>query len=352
LSFPRPGYAQTKTDLPVVGLLLPLKSDATNAKDRITALRKGLQEAGFIEGTNYSLAVRFAEGDLSRLPQLARELVALNPRVIVVLGAGFDEVRRAFPDLPLVFTAVAADPVALGWAQSYVHPGGMITGNVMNAVGGEETVTQKRIGLFKELVPGLTRLGMIASDSGILAITEKDALRKVAAQLGFEFVHYRLKTLDDLEGAFAAGLRDDVSAFYISGEPLLIANLSRVMSSVAASRKPSVGPYPVWGRAGLLMSYGIDAVDGARHAGTYAAKILNGAKPGDLPIEQVHFGDQPQDRQGAWHSRAPDIAVARRRGDRIARLFAAVHESLGGTSRHFPALQDSVAIGDIADISH
>ena len=123
----------------------------------------------------------------------------------------------------------------------------------MNAVGGEETVTQKRIGLFKQLVPGLTRLGLIASDVGVAALKEKDALRKVATELGFELVHHGFKTLDELEGAFAAGLRDDVSAFYISGEPLLSGNLSRVMTFVTASRKPSVGPYPDWGRAGLLI---------------------------------------------------------------------------------------------------
>src|SRR5260221_12481073 len=107
-------------------------------------------------------------------------------------------------DVPLVFTAIAADPVALGWAQSYVHPGGMITGNVMNAVGGEETMTQKRIGLFKQLVPDLTRLGVIASDAGITYLKEGDALRKVATELGFETLNYDIKTLDDLEGAFDA----------------------------------------------------------------------------------------------------------------------------------------------------
>jgi putative ABC transport system substrate-binding protein len=163
----------------------------------------------------------------------------------------------------------------------------MLTGNVMNAVGGEETMTQKRIGLFKQLVPDLTRLGVIASDIAVATLKEKDALRKVAAQLGFELVPYGLKTLDDLEDAFAAALRDDVSAFYISGEPLLSGNLPRVMASVTASRKPSVGTYPDWGRAGLLMSYATDPADGVRKAGVYAAKILMGAKPGDLPIEQA-----------------------------------------------------------------
>jgi putative tryptophan/tyrosine transport system substrate-binding protein len=287
LSVPRPGYAQTKTDMPLVGLLIPAKSDSTAAKERVAALRKGLQEEGFVEGTNYSLAVRFAEGDMNRIPELARELGALKPRVIVVVGAGIDAVHRPFPEIPLVFTGFALDPVALGLVQSYVHPGGMITGNVLNAVGGEETMTQKRIGLFKQLVPDLTRLGMIASDAAVAMLKEKDALLKVGTELGFELVHYSLKTVDDLEGAFAAGLRDDVSAFYISGEPLLTSNLSRVMTFVTASRKPSVGPYPEWGRAGLLMSYATDPLDGIRHAGIYAAKILNGAKPGDLPIEQA-----------------------------------------------------------------
>ena len=163
----------------------------------------------------------------------------------------------------------------------------MITGNVMNAVGGEETMVQKRIGLFKQLVPDLARLGVIASEEAITYLKEGDALRKVATELGFGLLHYRLKTVDDLESAFAAGLRDDVSAFYISGEPMLFTNLSRVMSLVTASRKPSVGPYPEWGRAGLLMSYSTDPLDRYRHAGAYAAKILNGAKPGDLPIEQA-----------------------------------------------------------------
>lgn len=293
MSLSRRGYGQTKTNMPLVALMLIFRSDSAAAKERTDALRKGLQEEGFVEGANYSLVLRFAEGDFSRLPQLARELDALNPRVFVTVGFGVHPDRRPSPQIPLVFCNVAVDVVAAGWVQSYTHPGGMITGNVMNAVGGEETVTQKRIELFKQLVPGLTRIGMIAPVQGSqtgptsLAVKEKDALQRVAAQLDYELVFYGLNSIDDLESAFAAGLRDDVSAFYVSGEPMMISNLPRVMTSVVASRKPSVGPYPDWARAGLLMSYATDTNDGVRRAGIYTAKILKGAKPGDLPIEQA-----------------------------------------------------------------
>jgi putative ABC transport system substrate-binding protein len=293
LGLPRPGCAQTNASLPLVAVLEFSKQDDEYSPQRIAALRNGLRESGFVEGKSHSLAVRYAEGDVSRLVPQAKELGALNPRVFVTVGFGAGPDKLLFPEIPLVFTAVAVDPVALGWVQSYGHPGGMITGNVMNAVGGEETVTQKRIGLFKQFVPSLTRLGMIAplpvlqGGPATLARNEKEALQKVATQLGFEFVFYGLSSLDDLDGAFAAGLRDDVSAFYISGEPVLSANISRILPLVAASRKPSLGPFPRWGRSGLLMSYSTDPLDGLRRAGMYVARILKGEKPGDLPIEQA-----------------------------------------------------------------
>lgn len=288
LSLPRPADAQT--GLPVVGFLVPFREDAEFARERIAAVRKGLLESGFIEGKNYSLAMRFANGDLERWPSLARELADLNPRV-VILGAYLSRaVQTHLPEVPLVFTGISADPIKSGMADSYARPGGRFTGNVMNAVGGEETMTQKRIGFFQEIVPGLRRLGMIAPVAPLatsVTASEKDALQKVAAQFGFEFAHYGFGTLDDLESAFASARRDNVSAFYISGEPVLSGNVSRVMALVTASGKPTVGAYPLWGRAGLLMSYSSDPNEGFLRAGVYAAKILNGSRPGDLPIEQA-----------------------------------------------------------------
>jgi ABC-type uncharacterized transport system substrate-binding protein len=159
--WPFRSLAQQAANPPLVALINPFTAD--RAAETIAALRLGLKQAGLIEGTHYAFAARFANSDYARLPELAKELDALKPRVFVVMASAtaIAAARKQAPNTPLVFAAIAADPIGLGWAESYAKPGGMITGGVMNAVGGEESLTSKRIGFFKELVPGLTRLGMI-----------------------------------------------------------------------------------------------------------------------------------------------------------------------------------------------
>jgi putative ABC transport system substrate-binding protein len=227
LSFPRPGHAQTNTGLPLVGFLNPAPQE--RGREAVASLRSGLQAEGLIEGTHYSLATRFANGDMDRLPLLASELAELKPRVIVAAANAAPVVRKLFPEIPMVFTAYAADPIAAGFAESYARPGGMATGNVMNAIGGEATLTEKRIGFFKELVPDMTWLGVIGWSRAIAYAGELAALRKVSGHFGFEVKDYPIQTLDDLEDAFAFGRRDRMSAFYISGDALLFNNLPRVM---------------------------------------------------------------------------------------------------------------------------
>ena len=283
VAFPLPAFAQK--DLPLVAVLVPGTADL--ARSRVDAIRRGMQEASLTEGVNYAFALRFADGVFDRLPGLALELAALKPRVIIASAAAAVAVHKAVPDLPLVFTSYAADPIKAGFAESYVHPGGNTTGNVMNAVGGEEALTQKRMGLFKELVPGLKRLGFIGTATSLLAIAELNALRSVAGHFGFEIVHQVIQGLDHIESAVASSKSDGVDALYVSGEPLLYNNMAKVLPFVMASGKPTVGTYPDWGRAGLLMSYSADLLDDFRRAGIYAAKILGGEKPGDLPIEQA-----------------------------------------------------------------
>jgi putative ABC transport system substrate-binding protein len=278
-----PAFAQK--ELPLVAVLVP--GSEKLAADRAAAIRQGLREAGLAEGVGYTLALRYADGVFDRLPGLALELAALKPRVIVASAAAATAVHKTLPDLPMVFTSYAADPIKAGFAKSYARPGGNTTGNVMNAVGGEEGLTHKRLGLFKQLVPGLKRLAFIGTATSILAVAELDASRKAAAPLGFEIVHHPIEGLDDIAAAVASSNRDGADALYVSGEPLLYNNMARVLPPVITSGKPTVGTYPEWGRAGLLMSYSADLLDDFRRAGIYAAKILGGEKPGDLPIEQA-----------------------------------------------------------------
>ena len=275
--------ALAQTELPLVAVLVP--GTETLANSRAAAIRQGLREAGLAEGVNYALVVRYADGVFDRLPGLALELAALKPRVIVASAAAAVAVHGTVPELPMVFTSYAADPIKAGFAQSYTRPGGNTTGNVMNADGGEDGLTQKRMGAFKQLVPGLKRLAFIGTATSTLAIEELAALRKVAGPLGLEIVHHPIRGLDDIASSVASS--NGVDALYVSGEPLLYNNMARVLPPVMAAGKPTVGTYPDWGRAGLLMSYSADLLDDFRRAGIYAAKILGGEKPGDLPIEQA-----------------------------------------------------------------
>jgi putative ABC transport system substrate-binding protein len=284
---PLPALAQKAAGLPLVAVLLPSPED--RAVKLVAALRDGLKQAGLVEGTHYALATRFANGDMSQLPKLAGELEALSPRVFVAGANAAIVVHQQAPNMPMVFTGVAVDVIALGWAESYARPGGMMTGNVQNAVGGEEAITTKRIGLFKELMPNLTRLGMIGFANGSLSNLEHNGLLKASSQLGFEVFRYDLPTfsLDGLDDAVSAGLHDQVSAFYMAAGFGVFGHIPQVVATVAKSGRPICGVYPEFARAGCLMSYSIDLEYGLRLTGMQVAKILEGMKPGDVPIQQA-----------------------------------------------------------------
>ncbi|MGY3558451.1 putative ABC transport system substrate-binding protein [Bradyrhizobium sp. USDA 4463] len=294
LAGPSVALAQRAAHPLLIAFLTPFTEEM--ATERTSDLRLGLRQAGLVEGVDYSLALRFGDGDVSRMPDLTRELIALRPRVFVI-GASksaLDTARKEAPDTPIVVTGLAADPIAMGFAESYARPGGMITGNTMNALGGEEALTTKRIAFFRELVPKLSRLGMIhfaasvnSVAAGNLAVPERNALRKVSEQFGFEFLSYAIRALDDFDAAVLAGLRDGVDAFYISGDPRMNTNIPRVVEALTNSAKPTCAVYPFWAQRGLLMAYSNDLHDMLRRVGFQVARILQGAKPGDLPFEQA-----------------------------------------------------------------
>lgn len=291
IAWPLPALAQQAASLPLVAVLIPSGEDT--ALVRTAALRDGLKDAGLVEGVHYTLAMRAANGDLPKLPELAKELDALRPRVYVGAANALLTIRQQAPNTPLVFTGVAVDVVALGLVESYARPGGMMTGNVQNALGGEEGISTKRIGLFKELVPNLTRLGMIGFKERDPKMSqprlEHNALRKASSQLGFEVFRYDLEwpSRDGLDDAVASGMRDGVDAFYISGSFAILGHIPQTVASVAKSGRPICSVYHDFVRAGSLMSYSINIDYGFQLTGRQVAKILRGAKPGDVPVEQA-----------------------------------------------------------------
>jgi putative ABC transport system substrate-binding protein len=285
-AWPLAAQAQQAANLPLVAVI----GFATEqlAAERRASVREGLKQAGLIEGKDYVMTLRFADGDYARLPEIVKELDGLKPRVYVTVGGGPKPIHRQVPNAPVVFTGIAIDPVEYGWVESYARPGGMTTGNVQNAMGGLETLMSKQFQFFKELVPNLTRLGFIGlADTAVQFPVERAAVQAVAQKLGFAASMYEVPTLADVDSAIASGQRDDVSAFFLSLDPRLVARIPQIVASLAKTGKPAFGPTPVWTRGGLLMSYYTDFDEQARRAGGQVAKILRGAKPGDLPIEQA-----------------------------------------------------------------
>jgi len=285
-AWPLAARAQQVANLPLVAVIATSTEQLATA--RSASIREGLKQAGLIEGKDYVMTLRFADGDYARVPEIIKELDGLKPRVWVTLGLGPKPIHRQEPNAPVVFTSIAIDPVEYGWVESYARPGGMVTGNVQNAMGGLESLMSKQFQFFRELVPNLTRLGFIGlTDTAVQFPVERAAVQNAAQQLGFAVSMYEVPTLADVESAIASGQRDDVSAFFLSVDPRLVARMPQIVASLAKTGKPAFGPTPPWTRGGLLMSYYTDFNEQARRAGGQVAKILRGAKPGDLPIEQA-----------------------------------------------------------------
>ncbi|MDA9436099.1 ABC transporter substrate-binding protein [Bradyrhizobium sp. CCBAU 51627] len=285
-AWPPAARSQQAASLALVAVLVMATEEIATA--RSASIREGLKRSGLIEGKDYVMTVRFAEGDYARLPEIVKELDGLKPRVYVTVASGPKPIHRQVPNAPVVFTGIAIDPVAYGWVESYARPGGMVTGNVQNAMGGLESLMSKQFQFFKDLVPNLTRLGFIGlTDTARQFPVERTAVQKVAQQLGFAVSMYEVPTLADVDSAIGSGQRDDVSAFFLSLEPRFVARIPQIVASLAKTGKPAFGPTPVWTRGGLLMSYYTDFDEQARRAGGQVAQILRGAKPGDLPIEQA-----------------------------------------------------------------
>lgn len=260
---------------------------SSSAIDAFTgdAFRLGLRDLGYVEGRNAVIEFRDAEGKLDRLPALAAELVALKVDVIVASGTpAVLAARQATSVIPVVFPA-AGDPVASGLVASLARPGGNVTGlSILNP-----GLIGKRLELLKQVLPGVDRVAVLWHRGAYGERTDKDMLdgAEVAARtLGLRLQLVEVRGPADFDRAFSEMTRERAGALTVGGGGLLNNYRSRLVDLAAKIRLPAAYPFRVYVEAGGLMSYGTDIADSYRRSATYVDKILKGARPSDLPVEQ------------------------------------------------------------------
>jgi putative ABC transport system substrate-binding protein len=265
----------------VIGVLSPL-SMATAARN-IEALRSGLRDLGYAEGRDIAIEARFADGAVARLPVLAAELVALKPAVIVagalpaVLAA-----RNATRTIPIVISAISADPMAAGLAVSMARPGGNVTGIWIE---GDEALIGKRLDLLKEAVPGLSRVGVVVDPDNPSEAPTLQSLPAAARALGLAARVLEVRRAADLESAFATAEREGLRGVHFSSDPLFLTYRAEIVTLAARAGLPAIYSFREFPAAGGLMSYATSLPDAYRRCAAFVDKILKGASPADLPIE-------------------------------------------------------------------
>jgi putative tryptophan/tyrosine transport system substrate-binding protein len=249
----------------------------------VDAFRQGLRELGYVEGQNLIIEYRGAEGKDERLPDLAAELVGLQVEVIVAVGpTATRAAQHATHTIPTVMTGTA-DPVGAGFVASLARPGGNITGLSLMMT----ELPGKRLELLKETVPQSTRVAVLANPAFPFYKLYVNNLTVAAQALGLYLHVAEVHSADELAPAFAALSREGADALVVLSDPALMDNLlGRVADLAATHRLPTMYNWKMYAEAGGLMSYGPSLPDSHRRAATYVDKILKGANPADLPVEQ------------------------------------------------------------------
>jgi putative ABC transport system substrate-binding protein len=252
---------------------------------RAEGIRLALRELGYIEGENTATEYRYSEGNRDQAPQLVADLVNLNVHIIIVAGGEpwIRAAKNATKTIPIVMTGQGIDPVAAGLVESLARPGGNITGltNINRELGG------KRLELLKEAAPKIARIAALYDPAFPGSTREvKEDLLVAARGLGLTVRSWEVRDADDFEKVFAAVTKERPDALYPAGGPLMRANAKRIAGFALKRRLPSVYGSGADVELGGLMSYSADLSATYRRVATYVDKILKGAKPADLPVEQ------------------------------------------------------------------
>jgi putative tryptophan/tyrosine transport system substrate-binding protein len=277
-AWPFAARAQQAGKLPTIGFL---GADATVWSSWTAAFVARLRELGWIEGRTVAIEYRWSQGRQERVAEIAAEFIRLKIDVMVTNGDSVDTARRAIAAIPIVF-ALANDPVGGGLVTSLAQPGGTVTGLSLQAtdLGG------KRLELLREIVPRLRRLAIMVDVGYPDSVLEMDEVRAAARTLGIEVVPAEIRRAEDIAPAVEA-VKAQVDALYVVVGALVGAYRTRVITSALGGRLPTLFSNREQVQAGGLMSYGPSVPDMFRRAADYVDKILHGAKPGDIPVEQA-----------------------------------------------------------------
>jgi putative tryptophan/tyrosine transport system substrate-binding protein len=275
--------AQQSKKVPRIGYLSP--SDPASDSTRAEAIRLALRTLGYIEGQNIAIEYRYAEGKPDRYPGFLAELVRLKVDIIVVAGADplIQAAKNATKTIPIVMVGPGIDPVEAGYIESLAHPGGNVTGltNLSRELGG------KRLELLKEAVPKLARVAVLYDPANPSSGRElKEVLPAAARALGLTLQLWEVRAADGFEQVFVGLNKERPDGLYVPGSALMRANGKRIVGFALKSRLPSMYNNREYVEAGGLMSYGADTAESYRRVAYYVDRILKGAKPADLPVEQ------------------------------------------------------------------
>ena len=249
---------------------------------RYAALIEGLREHGYVEGKNFVLEARYADGNADRLDGIAAELVRQKVDLILSTGNPASRAaRRATATIPIVVTAIT-DPVGEGFASSLARPGGNLTGM---STGVEDTVL-KLVELLILAVPKLKRIAIIANPASSSHAPMLSRIEAAAKQAGKQVLPVSVRSPTEIERGFTTMARERIDAVIILPDAFLLQQRTQVAGLALKHRLPSINPFSTYAEVGGLLSYGADLADNFRRAGIFVDKILKGAKPGDIPFEQ------------------------------------------------------------------
>ena len=270
--------AQQPAKVPKIGYLA-----AGSASARLESFRREFRKLGYVEGKNIAFESRYAENKLDRLPSLADELVRLKVDVIVTPGANDTRAaKNATKTIPIVFLGTVSDPVALGLVDSLASPGGNITG--FTSMG--EMLAGKRLDLLRETIPKLSRVAVLWHPQNPGSEQQWKESQLAARELGLQLHSMMVSRANDIEGGFRDAAKARSGALFVTGGGLIANNQRQIANLAAKNRLPAIASVENFVELGGLMSYGPDQIEPYKRAAVLVDKILKGAKPADLPVEQ------------------------------------------------------------------